>query len=101
MKSQGEARVSEMTKARVTVEFYGVPRRRAGLATLRVEAATVAEALRQVEAACPELRLFVPPDAGLDKHYTVSLNGNTFLTDLRHELRNEDHLLLLSKDAGG
>ena len=39
----------------VTVEFYGVPRQRAGRSELAVAARTVAELLEAVERACPGL----------------------------------------------
>ena len=39
----------------VTVEFFGIPRHRAGRAELAVPAGTVAELLAAVERACPAL----------------------------------------------
>jgi molybdopterin converting factor small subunit len=91
--------VSEATK--VVVEFYGIPRRRAGLAELAVRAATVTEALAAVERACPGLSGLVHAGGGLAPHYLLSLAGQQFVSDLRHPLRTGDRLLLLSADAGG
>ena len=84
----------------VTVEFYGIPRQRAGRAELTVRADTVAEVLAAVERECP--RLAGLGDAGrLAPHYLLSLHGHQFVTDLRQRLRDGDRLLLLSADAGG
>jgi molybdopterin converting factor small subunit len=85
----------------VTVEFYGIPRRRARRAELSVPAATVAEALAAVTRACPELGDLVRGDGRLSPHFLISLNGREFVTDLGQALRPADRILLLSADAGG
>jgi molybdopterin converting factor small subunit len=91
--------VSEV--AEVTVEFFGIPRRRAGRAELAVRAATVTEALAAVERACPDLTGLVHVGGALSRHYLLSLGGKEFVSDLRQPLRTGDRLLLLSADAGG
>lgn len=85
----------------MTVEFYGVPRRRAGRAALAVRAATVRDALRAVEAACPSLSGLIDAAGALVAQYLVSLNGERFVTDLSQPLQEGDALLLMSADAGG
>lgn len=85
----------------VTVEFYGVPRQRAGRAELTVPAGAAAEALRAVERACPRLAGLVSADGRLVAHYLLSLDGRRFLSDLREQLPPGARLLLLSADAGG
>ena len=85
----------------VTVEFFSMPRHRAGRAELTVAAATIAEALAAVESACPGLSGLVQPDGRLSAHYLLSLNGGRFLTDLRQPLEAGARLWLLSADAGG
>jgi molybdopterin converting factor small subunit len=85
----------------VTVEFYGVPRQRAGRAELTVNAGSMAEVLSQVEQACPRLAGLVQPDGALSSHYLLSLNGEQFATDLRQDLAPGSRVLLLSADAGG
>jgi hypothetical protein len=87
--------------ADVTVEFFGVPRLRAGRPALSVRAGTVAEALALVQAVCPALAGLVRPDGQLAGHYLVSVDGRHFVTDLGQRLRPGDRLLLLSADAGG
>jgi molybdopterin converting factor small subunit len=84
----------------VTVEFFGVPRLRAGRADLAVEAATVAEALAAVERTCPALRGLVR-EGRPAPHYLLSVNGAAFVEDLACPLHPGDRLLVLSADAGG
>jgi hypothetical protein len=85
----------------VTVEFYGVPRLRAGRSELTVRAATVAEALAAVVAACPGLAGLCSPNGRLAPQYVLSIDGERFLTDQAERLRPGERLLLLSADAGG
>jgi molybdopterin converting factor small subunit len=86
---------------RVTVEFYGVPRLRAGRADLAVPSGTVADVLAAVERSCPGLTGLVRPGGRLDPHYLVSLDGRRFVTDWQEPLRPGERVLLLSADAGG
>jgi hypothetical protein len=59
----------------VTVEFYGIPRQRAGRAELAVAPGTVAELLAAVERACPGLAGLVREDGRLAPHYLLSVDG--------------------------
>ena len=83
----------------VVVEFYGLARLRAGRAELRVEAATVGDALATADAACPSLRSSVGGKLSLE--YRVSINGKHFTDNLAEPLAPGDALLLLGADAGG
>lgn len=85
----------------ITIEFYGVPRQRAGRAEMTVVARTVAELLAAVESACPGLAGLRQADGGPAAHYLVSVEGRQFVNDGRQELRPGDRVLLLSADAGG
>jgi molybdopterin converting factor small subunit len=85
----------------VTVEFYGVPRQRAGRAELAVAARSVAELLAAVERACPGLVGLRRSDGQLAGHYLLSIDGRQFTSDLEQELQPGDRVLLLSADAGG
>jgi molybdopterin converting factor small subunit len=87
--------------ARVTVEFYGVPRRRAGRAELSVDADTPAEALARAAEVCPGLCGVLAADGRLGTQYLLSFEGERFVTDLREPLPAGARLLLLSADAGG
>jgi molybdopterin converting factor small subunit len=85
----------------VTVEFYGIPRQRAGVAELQASARTVGDLLGVVEHACPGLAGLLRPDGRLTPHYLLSINGQHFVNDVNELLRPGDRLLLLSADAGG
>jgi hypothetical protein len=90
-----------MSGPTVTVEFFGVPRLRAGRAALLVSAATAGEALAAVAAACPALAGVRGDDGRVAPQYLLSLDGERFVTDLGQPLRPGERLLLLSADAGG
>lgn len=85
----------------VTVEFYGIPRLRAGRDRLDLCAPTVHEALILVEQACPGLTGIISADGLLEQHFLVSLNGRAFVRTTSQDLAPNDRLLLLSADAGG
>jgi hypothetical protein len=84
----------------VIVEFFGMPRLRAGRAEVGVPPGTVVETLVGVERACPGLAGLVQ-GGRLAPHYLLSVNGTLFGPDMRRVLRPGDRLLLLSADAGG
>lgn len=85
----------------VTVEFFGIPRERAGRAELSVPAGTIAEVLAAVERACPKLTGLRQSDGRVSPHYLLSIQGQKFVGDLGDSLLPGEHLLLLSADAGG
>jgi hypothetical protein len=84
----------------VVVEFYGLPRRRAGRTDLRVAARTVQDALRAVVEACPGLDGLCFGKA-ISSQYLVSLDGKRFVTNLNERLPAGARLLILGADAGG
>jgi molybdopterin converting factor small subunit len=90
-----------MTGPLVTVEFFGIPRQRAGRKELRVAARTAREALAAVEAAYPSVGELCRADGRLAPHYLLSRDGERFITDLSEPLRAGEQLVLLSADAGG
>ena len=85
----------------VTVEFYGVPRQRAGRAELPVAAGTVAEVLHAVERDCPGMKGLMTAAGGLSPQYLISLDGEEFVTDFHRTLLSGSRVLVLSADAGG
>jgi molybdopterin converting factor small subunit len=84
----------------VIVEFYGIPRQRAGRAELPIRADTVSDALAAVVKACPDLH-DVLLHAKLAPHYRLSVDGCRFVTEMNERLASGTRLLLLSADAGG
>ena len=85
---------------RIVVEFFGLPRQRAGRPELAVEARTVREALRAVADACPALAGLYRGKK-LDSQILVSLDGKHFVTNLNERLHAGARLLILGADAGG
>jgi hypothetical protein len=85
----------------VVVEFFGVPRLRAGRAELAVSPGSVTEVLAAVERECPGLAGLRQADGRLAPQYLLSLDGRVFLTDLKRKVRAGERVLLLSADAGG
>jgi molybdopterin synthase sulfur carrier subunit len=85
----------------IEIEFYGVPRLRAGRSRLRLEASSVGQALRELGRACPTLEDSVLQDGRVHEAYKLSLNGERFVSDPQTPLTAGDVLLLLSADVGG
>lgn len=86
---------------KVIVEFYGVPRLKAGRGELPVLPGPALSVLTQVEEACPQLKGILNGPQRLSPHYLISLDGVRFITDLTQELKAGDRLVILSADAGG
>lgn len=85
------------------VELLGIPRQRAGVAELEVEAATLGQLLDALAARYPPLAdLFCAGRADrLGPFVAANLNGDRFVTDPRTRLAATDRVLILSADAGG
>lgn len=82
------------------VEFFGIPRDRAGVAELDIDAATLGDALDVLAARLPRLSDLIA-DRRLHRALAASLNGETFISDPSTPLSGDDHLLIFSADAGG
>ena len=85
----------------VEIEFYGIPRLRAGTNRLRLDASSVGQALRELARVCPALADSVLGDGRVQQAYRLSLNGERFISDPQTPLTEGDILLLLSADVGG
>ena len=82
------------------IEFLGIPRERAGISELKVEAATFGELLGTLAVCYPALQELITEE-GLHPSIAANLNGDLFVRDLATPLAEDDRLLLLSADAGG
>jgi molybdopterin converting factor small subunit len=82
------------------VEFLGVPRQRAGVTELTVEARTLGQLLETLSTRLPSLSALIVGDR-LHPSFTANLNGDEFISDPRTPLREDDCVLILSADAGG
>ena len=82
------------------VEFFGVPRQRAGISELEIKAETLGQMLMRVAAELPALRDFIRHDR-LVPSFAANLNGDRFVEDPQTLLRENDCVLIISADAGG
>jgi molybdopterin converting factor small subunit len=82
------------------VEFLGLPRERAGIAELELEAETLGQLLAALAVRFPSFAELVTDDR-LQPSVTANLNGDRFISDPRTRLGRDDSVLILSADAGG
>ena len=82
------------------VEFLGVPRQRAGVAELVVEANTLGQLLETLADRLPALSEVISGNR-LHPSFAANLNGDEFISDPRTPLDADDCVLILSADAGG
>jgi molybdopterin converting factor small subunit len=82
------------------VEFLGVSRERAGVAEADIQAETLGRLLGTLAARMPRLAELITVDR-LHPSLAANLNGERFISDPETPLRDEDHVLILSADAGG
>ena len=81
------------------VEFLGVPRERAGIDEIDVQADNLGRLLEKL-ARMPGLAELIADDR-LHPSLAASLNGDRFISDPATPLGDDDHVLILSADAGG
>ena len=82
------------------VELLGIPRERAGVAELHLQAETLGELLDALAARFPSFAELIAGER-LRPSIVANLNGDAFVTDPRTPLREDDCVLILSADAGG
>ena len=82
------------------VEFLGVPRQRAGISEVEVQAHTLGQLLAMLAAKIPSLSELIATNR-LHPAFVANLNGDQFVSDPETPLREHDCVLILSADAGG
>jgi hypothetical protein len=87
--------------AEVTVEFYGIPRHRAGRAEVVVQATVMADLLAAVKRVCPGLADLTDQAGRLAPHYLLSIDGVDFTKDITRSVEPGMRIMLLTADAGG
>ncbi len=85
----------------VHVEFYGIPRSRAGIEAIDVPEGQLSELLRTIGAQLPRFADDCLDGCDLRSGYLACINGNQFTTDGKQTLHDGDSLLILSADVGG
>jgi molybdopterin converting factor small subunit len=86
------------------VEFFGVPRERAGVSEVDIQADTLGQLLGTLADQFPSLDRFITCDAQgsrLHPAFAANLNGDRFVSDPGTRLEHDDSVLILSADAGG
>jgi molybdopterin converting factor small subunit len=82
------------------VEFFGLPRERAGVAEIEVQVDTLGQLFGVLAAQFPSLADFIGVDQ-LSASLVANLNGDEFVRDPARRLGKHDRVLILSADAGG
>ena len=82
------------------VEFLGIPRERAGIDELEVEAGTLGQLFEALATRLPGFGELISAD-GLHPSLAANLNGDEFVRDRTTRLAQGDRVLILSADVGG
>ena len=85
----------------ITVEFYGIPRERAGVATTVVDGRRLGEILIDLAQRFPRLGESCFDSGRLRPAAIANVNGGRFVSDPSTLLEPGDTLLILTADAGG
>ena len=85
----------------IRVEFFGIPRQRAGVAATTAQGRRLGDVLAELENKFPGLAECCIREGRLQSGYTANLGGDRFVTDPETELARDDVLLIFSADAGG
>ena len=83
------------------VEFLGIPRERAGISELEVQAETLGQLLADAGSAASRLSAELIAVDRLHPVVVANLNGDRFVSDPATPLGDDDCVLILSADAGG
>ena len=82
------------------VELLGLPRERAGVAEVELQAETLGQLLVALAGRFPSLGELITTDR-LPPSVVANLNGDRFVSDPGTQLKEGDSILILSADAGG
>jgi molybdopterin converting factor small subunit len=82
------------------VEFYGIPRARAGVAQARATARILGDLAVSLSPLFPALGECCFDGPNFRPGYTANLSGDRFTTDPTTPINDGDNVLILSLDAG-
>jgi molybdopterin converting factor small subunit len=82
------------------VEFLGLPRDRAGVPEVELQADTLGQLVGTLAVRFPALGDLIN-DGRLCSSIVANLNGDHFVSDPALPLKDDDCVLILSADAGG
>lgn len=83
------------------VEFFGIPRKRAGVAAATACGQRFGEIIADLASRFPALARECFDQNGLRPGYLASVNGDRFISDSQTPIGPADCLLILSADCGG
>ena len=82
------------------VEFLGIPRERAGISELEIQADSLGQLLGTLATRFPTLGELIANER-LHPSLAANLNGDMFVADPNTPFTSSDRLLILSSDVGG
>ena len=85
----------------ITVELYGIARRRAGTANATAAGRCLGDVLADLARQFPELAEACFDGGRLKPGFVANVDGDRFVSDPQTPLGGETSLLILSADAGG
>ena len=85
----------------VRVEFFGIPRARAGVAETLAAGDSLGELVLELSQRFPKLGESCFDGPRFRPGYTANLSGDRFTTDPATRLGESETVLILSLDAGG
>ncbi len=88
-------------RPQVTVEFFGIPRERAGVASCCAQGETLGEVLESLAQAFPKLAQECLAAGAPAAGYLVAINAQGFTRNPDYILTNGDTVQLLAADMGG
>jgi molybdopterin converting factor small subunit len=85
----------------VRVEFFGIPRQRAGIEAVDIDATNLGDAIETVGLKFPALAECCFNETSLKQGYLGNINGKRFTSDPETLLEPGDTVMILSADVGG
>lgn len=85
----------------ITVEFFGIPRARTGVASTTADGTTLGEVLADLTRQFPKFAEQCIDGKRLRAGSIANINGSRFISDPATPLVDGTALLILSQDAGG
>ena len=88
----------------IHIEFYGVARQRAGVASASLPLAgpvSLKSVIAHLQSAYPDFAEECLQGHSLCDNYVVNIDGHRFVRDMGTEIRDDACLLIMSADAGG
>jgi molybdopterin converting factor small subunit len=85
----------------ITVELFGIPRQRAGVARIEATGTRLDEVVANLARRFPRLAEECFYEGRLRSGTLVNLNGQRFVSDPATALQPGDAILIFSADAGG